>query len=207
MPADDIAATRLSRYLSAMEKGVGAFNRRVFIQLGAGTGAALLLEACSSPVSPAAPRSAPPSSAGTAPTSAVVTVSTPAAAAALAPPPAKPAATVIGATANRKNSAALPNYIAPNLAAKPDYDAHDPRVTLAWDNYPKTPPQSWTKPAPGSGGQVTAFAVDYYPPPTPYPANPTWQAANKPLNHELPKTQAAGTDFPLRVVTIMAGIR
>jgi putative aldouronate transport system substrate-binding protein len=205
MPADYIAASRLSRYLSAMEKGVGALNRRVFIQLGAGTGAALLLEACSSPAPPAAPTSAPPSSVGTATTSAVVTASTPAAAAATAPPAAKPAATVIGATANRKNSAALPNYIAPNLAAKPDYDAHDPRVTLAWDNYPKTPPQSWTKPAPGSGGPVTAFAVDYYPPPTPYPDNPTWQAVNKALNADFQMTQVAGTDYPLRMATIMAG--
>src|SRR5258708_21135976 len=102
MPAEYIAATRLSRYLSAMEKGVGAFNRRVFIQLGAGTGAALLLEACSSPAPPAAPTSVPPGSAGTGPTSAVVTVST----AATAPPAAKPAATVIGAMANRQNSAA-----------------------------------------------------------------------------------------------------
>ena len=46
---------------------------------------------------------------------------------------------IVGAAPSGKNSAALPNYIAPNLAAKPDYDAHDPRVTLAWDNYPKNP--------------------------------------------------------------------
>src|ERR1051326_4522502 len=67
VPADYIAASRLSRYLSPMEKGVGAFNRRMFIQLGAGPGAALLLEACSNPAPPAAPTSAPPSSAGTVP--------------------------------------------------------------------------------------------------------------------------------------------
>ena len=115
-----------------MDKGVGAFSRRMVIQLGAGAGAALLLEACSRPAPSAAPTNPPPSSAGTAPT----------AAAAVAPPAATPAPTVIGASANRKNSAALPNYIAPNLAAKPDYDVHDPRVTLGWDNFPKTPPQS-----------------------------------------------------------------
>jgi putative aldouronate transport system substrate-binding protein len=196
-----------------MDKGVGAFSRRMLIQLGAGTGAALLLEACSSPARTTAPTSVPPSSAGAAPTAGAVAANTPAgiatappaAVAATAPPGANPAPTVVGATANRKNSAALPNYIAPNLAAKPDYDAHDPRVTLAWDNFPKTPPQSWNKPAPGTGGQVTAFAVDYYPPPTPYPDNPTWQAVNKALNADFQLTQVTGTDYPLRMATIMAG--
>ena len=185
-----------------MDKGVGALSRRMLIQLGAGAGAALLLDACSRPAPAAAPTNPAPNSAGTAPTAAVVAANTPAAAAATAPAPAP---TVIGATANRKNSAALPNYIAPNLAAKPDYDAHDPRVTLAWDNFPKTPPQSWNKPAPGSGGPVTAFAVDYYPPPTPYTDNPTWQAVNKALNADFQMTQVIATDYPLRMATIMAG--
>jgi putative aldouronate transport system substrate-binding protein len=111
----------------------------------------------------------------------------------------------VGAAATGKNSAALPNYIPPNLAAKPDYDAHDPRVTLAWDNYPKDPPTSWNKPAPGTGGNVTAFAVDYYPPPTPYDSNPTWQAVNKALNANVQMTQVGGPDYQLRMATLMAG--
>jgi putative aldouronate transport system substrate-binding protein len=185
-----------------MTTGAETFSRRVFIQLGAGTGAALLLEACSSPTPPAAPTSAPPSSAGASATSAVAAARTPAAA---APGGAAPAPTVIGAAANAKNSAALPNYIPANLAAKPDYDAKDPRVTLAWDNFPKNPPTSWNKPAPGSGGTVTAFAVDYYPPPTPLQDNPTWQAVNKALNVDFQMTQVAGTDYPLRMATMMAG--
>ena len=155
------------------------FSRRVFIQMGTGTGAGFLLGACSSPTPSAAPtRPAAPTSPPA--TSAVITATT--------APAATPAPTVIGAAASGKNSAALPNYIAPNLAAKRDYDAHDPRVTLAWDNYPKSPPTSWNKPAPGTGSTVTAFAVDYYPPPTPYADNPTWQAVNKPLNANLQMT-------------------
>jgi putative aldouronate transport system substrate-binding protein len=124
-----------------------------------------------------------------------------------APPAAAPtpAPTVIGAAATGKNSQALPNYIAANLLAKPDYDAHDPRVTLGWDNYPKDPPKSWNKPAPGTGSTVNAFAVDYYPAPTPYEQNPTWQAVNKALNSDFRMTQVAGTDYPLRMATMMAG--
>jgi putative aldouronate transport system substrate-binding protein len=190
-----------------MQNGAGAVSRRVFIQLGATTGVGLLMAACSSPAQPAAPTSAPappPTAAPAAPTVAVV--STPAAAAKPAPTSAPaPAPTVIGARASGKASSALPNYIAPNLVAKPDYDAHDPRVTLAWDNYPKDPPKSWTRPAPGGGGKVTAFAVDYYPPPTPYDNNPTWQAVNKALNVDFQMTQVSGPDYPLRMATVMAG--
>ena len=53
--------------------------------------------------------------------------------------------------------------------------------------------QSWNKPAPGSGSTVTAFAVDYYPPPTPLPDNVTWQAVNKALNANVQMTQMTGT--------------
>jgi putative aldouronate transport system substrate-binding protein len=179
----------------------GAVSRRVFIQLGIGSGAGLLLAACSSP----APTSPAASSANAAPTSAATAPNTPAVAGATAASAAKPAPTVIGAAATGKNSSALPNYIAANLLAKPDYDAHDPRVTLGWDNFPKNPPQSWNKPAPGSGGTVSAFAVDYYPTPAPYEQNPTWQAVNKALNADFQMIQVAGTDYPLRMATMMAG--
>jgi putative aldouronate transport system substrate-binding protein len=183
-----------------MQNGVGTVSRRVFIQLGVGTGAGLLAAACSSPGSPSvAPTTAPAptSAAPPAPTAAAV-ANTPAASAA-----ATPAA--VGAAVSGTNSKALPNYFAPNLVAKPDYDAHDPRVTLAWDNYPKDPPTSWSKPAPGTGSTVTAFAVDYYPPPSPYESNPTWQAVNKALNSDFRMTQVSGPDYQLRMATLMAG--
>ncbi|MBV9577738.1 MAG: hypothetical protein JO057_04010 [Chloroflexi bacterium] len=189
-------------------RGEVTVSRRMFIQLGAGTGAGLLLAACSAPApsagttSSSAPTSPPAASSNTAATA--VTVQTPVAAATSSAADT-PAPSVIGAAASGKDSAALPSYIAPNLLAKPDYDAHDPRVTLAWDNYPKTPPTSWDKPAPGTGSTVTAFAVDYYPPPTPYQDNPTWQAVNKALNSDFQITQMAGVDYPLRMATMMAG--
>ena len=208
--------------VAGMQNGAGAVSRRVFIQLGVTTGAGLLLAACtnaqaptSAPTTAAAPTSPPAPAATSAPTTAAAATAKPAAAATTAPAAAAttapaaaaaaPAPTVVGAAATGKNSSALPNYIPANLAAKPDYDAHDPRVTLAWDNYPKNPPTSWNKPAPGTGSRVTAFAVDYYPPPTPYDSNPTWQAVNKALNSDFQMTQVSGPDYPLRMATMMAG--
>jgi putative aldouronate transport system substrate-binding protein len=194
-----------------MQYGASAVSRRAFIQVAVGSGAGLLLAACGAPQSPsnapppttaAAPTSPPPTSVSVAPTAAAPKPTAAAAAATTAPAPAP---TVIGAAASGKNSGALPNYIAPNLLAKPDYDAHDPRVTLGWDNYPKNPPQSWNKPAPGTGSTVNAFAVDYYPPPTPKDSNPTWQAVDKALNVDFNMTQVTGPDYPLRMSTMMAG--
>src|SRR5262245_1590973 len=87
-------------------------SRRLFIQLGAGTGAGLLLAACGNPApsgGPAistAPTSPPATSASTSAATAVVA---PTAAPAAAPtsPAAAPAPTVIGAAASGKNNAAL----------------------------------------------------------------------------------------------------
>ena len=181
-----------------MQNRAGSVNRRAFIQISVGTGAGFLLAACgaaaTTPSGP--PTSAPAPTPAAAPTSAPAAAATPATAA---------APTVVGAAASGKSSAALPSYIAPNLAAPPDFDAHDPRVTLAWNNYPKNPPVSWNKPAPGTGGIVNAFMVDYYPPPTPYDSNPTWQAVNKALNANVQMTQVSGPDYPLRMATMMAG--
>jgi putative aldouronate transport system substrate-binding protein len=183
-------------------------SRRAFLQVTVGTGAGFLLAACgggaattSAPPPTTAPAPAPTSQATSAP-AATVSVATQAPAGAT-PPAAAP--TVVGAAASGRTNPALPSYIAPNLAAKPDYDAHDPRVTLAWDNYPKDPPTSWNKPAPGTGSKVQAFVVDYYPPPTPYDSNPTWQAVNKALNADIQMTQVAGSDYQLRMATLMAG--
>lgn len=186
-----------------MQNATGTVSRRVFIQLGAGTSIGFLVAACSSPAPASAPTSAAASASGGAPTAAVAATTAAKPAATSAPP--APASTVIGAAASGKNTAALPNYIPPNLLAKPDYDAHDPRVTLAWDNYPKSPPTSWNKPAPGTGASVNAFAVDYYPPPTPLQDNPTWQAVNKALNADFQMTLVAGVDYPLRMAAMMAG--
>ena len=186
-----------------MQSRERAVTRRVFIQGSVGTGVGLLIAACSRPTPLTAPTGPPATSARGSATAVAVGATRPAAATTSAPAGAAP--TVVGAAASGKNSAALPNYIAANLLAKPDYDAHDPRVTLGWDNYPKNPPKSWDKPAPGTGSTVTAFAVNYYPPPTPYDQNPTWQAVNKALNADFQMTQVGSADYSLRMATMMAG--
>ena len=181
-------------------------SRRAFIAATLGSGAGFLIGACSGNTAPtSAPTTAaqPTSPPAAAPTSAAVVSATSTAQPAAAGP--TPGPTVVGAALSGKNSAALPNYFPANLAAKPDYDAHDPRVTLGWDNYPNNPPVSWNKPAPGTGSRVMAFAVDYYPPPTPFDQNPTWQAVNKALNSDFQMTQVSGPDYPLRMATMMAG--
>ena len=64
-----------------------------------------------------------------------------------------------------------------------------------------------TNPRPGSGSTVTAFIVDYYPPPTPYDGNPTWQAVNKALNADFQMIQVNSGDYPLKMATLIAGQR
>ncbi len=184
-----------------MDSGtLASVSRRSFIRIAggtvAGTGAGLLLAACGSAAP--APGGAAAGPASAAANASVVASGGPAAAGSAAP-------SVVGAAVSGKSGGALPNYIAPTLVSKPDYDAHDPRVTLAWDSYPKNPPKSWTKDPPGTGSKVTAFAVDYYPPPTPYPNNATWQAVNKALNADFQMTQMAAADYPLKMGTMMAG--
>ncbi|HVA26384.1 MAG TPA: hypothetical protein VMW62_18570 [Chloroflexota bacterium] len=180
----------------------GPISRRAFVRVAggavAGTGAGLLLAACGSgTAAPASSAAGAPASSAAAPASVAASAGGSASASA--------AANVVGATAAGKSASALPNYFAPTLAAKPDYDAHDPRVTLAWNNYPKNPPKSWNQGPPGTGSKVTAFVVDYYPPPTPYGNNPTWQAVNKALNADFQMIQMVGSDYALKMGTMMAG--
>ena len=170
-----------------MHNGEGTLSRRVFIQLGAGTSAGLLLAACSSPHLPRHPRARPLRRAHQPRRPPHCPRHPP------QPPQQRPRRRLSAPRQTARTPRRCRTTSPPNLLAKPDYDAHDPRVTLAWDNYPKSPPQSWNKPAPGSGSTVTAFAVDYYPPPTPLPDNATWQAVNKALNANVQMTQMTGS--------------
>jgi putative aldouronate transport system substrate-binding protein len=152
-----------------------------------GAGVQLLIEACS-PTSPQAAGGSLPGSA--APTAGA---GAPAAAAAGTASPPK-----------NRNLAVLPTYIAQQLPTPPQYHSADPRITDGYDTYPKNPFKSWTKPAPGAGGKVDVFIVAYYPQPTLYENNPTWQEINRQLNANVQMNSVRSTDYAVKIGTIMA---
>jgi putative aldouronate transport system substrate-binding protein len=107
--------------------------------------------------------------------------------------------------AKGKNAAAMPTYRQPQMLSQPDYHSPDPRITDGYDRYPTSPVKSWTKEAPGAGGNVNVFIVAYYPASTPYAQNPTWQEVNKQLNSNVQFNAVPGSDYPVKIGTIMAG--
>jgi putative aldouronate transport system substrate-binding protein len=109
-----------------------------------------------------------------------------------------------GLNIGASTAAALPSYIPLKPLSPPDFDAHDPRVTVGYNHYPSNPPKSWTKDPPGMGSKVLAFVPTYYPPPTPYDQNPTWQAVNKALNADFQMNMVASADYRVKLATIMA---
>ncbi|MGH2519657.1 MAG: hypothetical protein ACRDF8_07640, partial [Chloroflexota bacterium] len=160
-------------------------SRRAFIRLAVGTTAVttggLLLAACGGSAAPSSRAVASPASARTS-------------------IPASAAGGGSGSTA-----AALPSFIELKPLVAPDYPSSDQHLTLAYNHYPKNPPKSWNKPAPGTGSDVTAFVPNYYPPPTPFASNPTWHAVNKALNSNFQMTMVSGADYLLKFGTLMAG--
>jgi putative aldouronate transport system substrate-binding protein len=98
----------------------------------------------------------------------------------------------------------MPSFIPLANGPKLDYHSSDPRVSDGFDNYPK-PYQSWTKAPPGTGSTVNVYAINYYPPPTPYDQNPTWHEVNKQLNANVQMTIFAGADNRVKFPTLMAG--
>ncbi|MBV9595222.1 MAG: hypothetical protein JOZ87_00050 [Chloroflexi bacterium] len=115
-----------------------------------------------------------------------------------------PSGTPTAATTS-KAAAALPTYIPAPQLTQPDYHSSDPRITDGYDSYPKNPPKSWNKAAPGAGSTVNVFMVAYYPQPTPYDQNPTWHAVNTQLNANVQMSLVTGADYAVKIGTIMAG--
>jgi putative aldouronate transport system substrate-binding protein len=161
-------------------------DRRAFVRWTGGgllvgaVGAQALIEACSSPAPPAA-------------TSQPATT-----------PLARAAATP-GSAIKGKNAAVMPTYAPPKLTGQPDYHSSDPRITDGYDRYPANPVKTWTKEAPGLGSNVSVFIVAYYPASTPYAQNKTWQEVNRQLNANVQFNAVPGSDYPVKIGTIMAG--
>jgi len=121
----------------------------------------------------------------------------------IAPSPSPPATS--GTAAAGSVNGALPSYIPTTGGPQPEYHSADSRVTDGFEHYPKNPARSWTKAPPGTGSHVDVFIPAYYPTPTPYEQNPTWQAVNKQLNSDLQMNIIGQGDYQVKIATLMAG--
>ena len=98
----------------------------------------------------------------------------------------------------------LPSYIPFTGGAKPDYFIDDPRYDVGFDNYPANPIKAVPEP-PGQGSDVNVLIANYFPPPTPFDQNPTWQAVNKALNANVQMSMVAAADYRAKFATVIAG--
>jgi putative aldouronate transport system substrate-binding protein len=112
-----------------------------------------------------------------------------------------------GATAPGASTRAsvLPAYQPFSGGPTPEYVSQNPRVVPGFEHYPKDPFTSWTKDPPGSGSNIDVFTVAYYPPPTPYDQNPTWQEVNRQLAANVRMNIVASSDYQVKIGTLMAG--
>jgi putative aldouronate transport system substrate-binding protein len=152
-------------------------SRRTFLRLTAGTTLflPLVLSACTSASTTSAP--ATPASAG----------ATPGTAAAGAP------------------ASGLPTFVASTGGPKPDLPSTGPGIDDGFTNYPANPTKSEPAAAPGAASTVSAYALAYYPPPTPIDQNSAWQEVNKQLNATVQFNIVAAADYPTRLAALMAG--
>jgi len=119
-----------------------------------------------------------------------------------APSVAKPTAAAGGPT----GASIYPTYIRPTSGPKPDFVAAGPEYQDGYINFPKDPPKSWTRPAPGTGSRVVSYTNAGAPlPPTPVDQNPAWQEVNKQLNANVEFQIITQVDYPAKLSTMMAG--
>src|SRR6266536_6395754 len=167
-------------------------SRRGFLHLSTVGGLALALEACT----PAAPPSSQPAAPAATQAPAAAQSGAPAVAQPTAAPAAKPAAAATG-------KAAFPTYVQyKNSSLKPDFHLDDPLYSDAFETYP-APFKSVNEP-PGMGSTVNVLIPSYFPAPTPFDQNPTWQAVNKALNANVQMNMVAGADYRPKFATVIA---
>jgi len=178
-------------------------SRRRFLRVsaaGALVGAAglpLLLNACAPAQAPVAPAGAQPTAA---PSGGAAAGPTPAAAQPTTA--AKPAAA--GQAASKAGGGPYPTFIPFSGGPKPDYHSDDPRFDDGFDNYPPNPFKAVNE-TPGTGKDVNVLIAQYFPPPTPYEQNATWQEVNKQLGANVQMNMVAGADYRTKFTTTIAG--
>jgi putative aldouronate transport system substrate-binding protein len=115
---------------------------------------------------------------------------------------AKPSST--GSSAAGGKGGPFPTYAAFTNGPKPDFHTDDPRYDDGYTNYPANPFKAVAE-KPGAGSTINILNRAYFPPPTPYDQNPTWQEVNKQLNANINLNVIAGADYQTKFVTTMAG--
>jgi putative aldouronate transport system substrate-binding protein len=126
--------------------------------------------------------------------------------AACAPPaPTSPGPnTNAGAPSAAKKPSPYPTYLPVSNGPKPDYHTDDPRFDDGFDAYPANPIKAIAE-KPGSGGTINILNRAYFPPPTPFDQNPTWQEVNRQINANMAINVIGGPDYQTKFVTTMAG--
>jgi putative aldouronate transport system substrate-binding protein len=103
-----------------------------------------------------------------------------------------------------KKSSPYPTYVPVANGPKPDFHTDDPRFDDGFDAYPANPIKAIPE-KPGSGGTINILNRAYFPPPTPFAQNPTWQEVNRQINANMAINVTAGPDYQTKFVTTMAG--
>jgi putative aldouronate transport system substrate-binding protein len=179
------------------EAGYLSLSRRGFLRVTVAGAVPVLLSACAAPQAPAAATSASKPAAPTA-AAAPATVAVAQPTSVLAPTPAaapKPAAAAA--------SGPYPTYIPFTGGPKPDYHDDKPIFADGFENYPASPFKA-NPSAPGAGGVVNVLIAAYFPVPTPYEQNPTWQAVNKQLNADVRMNIIPTADYRTKFATTLA---
>jgi putative aldouronate transport system substrate-binding protein len=96
----------------------------------------------------------------------------------------------------------FPTYVPFTGGPKPDFHIDDPLYSDAYENFPGTTFTAHQE-APGTGSKVNALVAAYFPSPTPYDLNPTWQAVNTALNADMRMNIIPGADYRLAFATMM----
>jgi putative aldouronate transport system substrate-binding protein len=103
-----------------------------------------------------------------------------------------------------KKPSPYPSYVPVTNGPKPDYHTDDPRFDDGFDNYPANPIKAISE-KPGTGGTINILNRAYFPQPTPFEQNPTWQEVNRQINANMAINVIPGPDYQTKFVTTMAG--
>ena len=106
-------------------------------------------------------------------------------------------------TASTGKGNPYPTYAPLANGPKPDYHTEDPRFDDGFDNYPANPIKTVAE-KPGAGSTVNVLNRAYFPPPTPFDQNPTWQEVNRQLNANMNINVVPSPDYQTKFVTTMA---